>query len=299
MGIACPNWAGMATDFTTEVPYGLVQQMSPLVRRVLARNPSPYTYTGTGTYIIGVGEVAVIDPGPDDPAHIAAIAAAIEGERLAHILITHTHMDHSPAARPLQALLGGAIAGCAPLALEDDGPRIDAAFDRDYHPARVLADGEAVAGPGWTLRAIATPGHTSNHLCYALEQERALFSGDHVMGWSTSVVSPPDGDMAAYMRSLALLLERDDLLYYPTHGPPVTEPQRLVRGMIAHRRQRERQVLNLLAEGAGHIDSMVKSMYAMVDQRLLPAAARSVLAHLIDLEARGVVRREGDIWMPV
>lgn len=289
----------MSGDFSTEAPYGAVQQISPLVRRVLAHNPSPYTYTGTGTYIIGTGQVAVIDPGPADPTHIAAIASAIAGEKLTHILITHTHNDHSPAARPLQAQLGGIIAGCAPLALEDDGPRVDAAFDRTYAPDRVLADGEAVTGPGWTLRAVATPGHTSNHLCYALAEERALFSGDHVMGWSTSVVSPPDGDMTAYMRSLALLLERDDQIYYPTHGPPVTEPQRLVRGMIAHRRQRERQVLNLLGDDVGDIDSMVKSMYAMVDPRLLPAAARSVLAHLFDLEGRGVVRRKGERWIRV
>ena len=289
----------MMPEFTPEAPYGAATPLSPLVRRVLAHNPSPYTYTGTGTYIVGTQEVAVIDPGPDDPAHIAAIAEAIAGERLAFILITHTHMDHSPAARPLQARLGGTIAGCAPLAIADDGLRFDAAFDRDYAPDRTLADGEAVAGPGWTLRAIATPGHTSNHLCFALEEERALFSGDHVMGWSTSVISPPDGDMAAYMRSLARLLERDDLLYYPTHGPPVADPQRLVRGMIAHRRQRERQVLTLLAEGVGDMDRMVKSMYAMVDQRLLPAAARSVLAHLIDLETRGAVRRRGEQWMLV
>ena len=194
-------------------------------------------------------------------------------------------------------MLGGRIAGCAPLALADGGPRADAGFDAGYAPDRVLADGEGVAGPGWTLRAVATPGHTSNHLCFGLEQEKALFSGDHVMGWSTSVVSPPDGDMAAYMQSLARLLDRDDAIYYPTHGPAVTEPKRLVKGMIAHRRQRERQVLDLLADGAGTIDAMVESMYAMVDRRLWPAAGRSVLAHLIDLEGRGIVTRKDDEWM--
>ena len=287
----------MTADPFAEAPYGAMEQLSPLVRRVLARNPSPFTYTGTGTYIVGHGEVAVIDPGPADPAHLDAVARAIAGERLTEILITHTHMDHSPGAAPLKAMLGGRIAGCAPLALADGGPRADAGFDAGYAPDRVLADGEGVAGPGWTLRAVATPGHTSNHLCFGLEQEKALFSGDHVMGWSTSVVSPPDGDMAAYMQSLARLLDRDDAIYYPTHGPAVTEPKRLVKGMIAHRRQRERQVLDLLADGAGTIDAMVESMYAMVDRRLWPAAGRSVLAHLIDLEGRGIVTRKDDEWM--
>lgn len=287
----------MTADPFAEAPYGAMEQLSPLVRRVLARNPSPFTYTGTGTYIVGHGEVAVIDPGPADPAHLEAVARAIAGERLTEILITHTHMDHSPGAAPLKAMLGGRIAGCAPLALADGGPRADAGFDAGYAPDRVLADGEGVAGPGWTLRAVATPGHTSNHLCFGLEQEKALFSGDHVMGWSTSVVSPPDGDMAAYMQSLARLLDRDDAIYYPTHGPAVTEPKRLVKGMIAHRRQRERQVLDLLADGAGTIDAMVESMYAMVDRRLWPAAGRSVLAHLIDLEGRGIVTRKDDEWM--
>ena len=287
----------MTADPFAEAPYGAMEQLSPLVRRVLARNPSPFTYTGTGTYIVGHGEVAVIDPGPADPAHLEAVARAIAGERLTEILITHTHMDHSPGAAPLKAMLGGRIAGCAPLALADGGPRADAGVDAGYAPDRVLADGEGVAGPGWTLRAVATPGHTSNHLCFGLEQEKALFSGDHVMGWSTSVVSPPDGDMAAYMQSLARLLDRDDAIYYPTHGPAVTEPKRLVKGMIAHRRQRERQVLDLLADGAGTIDAMVESMYAMVDRRLWPAAGRSVLAHLIDLEGRGIVTRKDDEWM--
>ena len=287
----------MTPDDFNEAPYGAVEQLSPLVRRVLARNPSPFTYTGTGTYIIGQGEVAVIDPGPDDPAHLEAIARAIAGERLAQILITHTHMDHSPGAAPLRAMLGGRIAGCAPLALADGGPRADAGFDASYTPDHVMADGEAVTGAGWTIGAVATPGHTSNHLCFALAEEKALFSGDHVMGWSTSVVSPPDGDMTAYLQSLARLLERDDAIYYPTHGPAVTEPKRLVKGMIAHRRQRERQVLELLGDGAHTIDAMVESMYAMVDRRLWPAAGRSVLAHLIDLEGRGAVQRKDDEWI--
>ena len=277
-------------------PYGAAEALSPLVRRVLARNPSPFTFTGTGTYIVGHGTVAIIDPGPADPEHLDAVAAAVAGETVSHFLITHTHMDHSPGAGPLRARLGGTIAGCAPLVLRDDGPRADAGFDPGYAPDHVMADGEAVAGPGWTLRAVHTPGHTSNHLCFALEEEGALFSGDHVMGWSTTVVAPPDGDMADYMASLAKLMGRSDVRYYPTHGAPVNEPQRLVKGMIAHRRQRETQILAQLAQGPRAIPAMVEQMYAAIDRRLWPAAGRSVLAHLIDLEARGRVRRAGDDW---
>jgi glyoxylase-like metal-dependent hydrolase (beta-lactamase superfamily II) len=277
-------------------PYGVAEILSPLVRRVLARNPSPFTFTGTGTYVVGQGTVAIIDPGPADPDHLDAVAEAVAGETVSHFLITHTHMDHSPGAAPLRARLGGVIAGCAPLVLRDDGPRADAGFDPGYAPDRVLADGEAVSGPGWTLRALHTPGHTSNHLCFALEEEQALFSGDHVMGWSTTVVAPPDGDMAAYMASLQKLIGRSDARYYPTHGAPVDEPQRLVKGMIAHRRQRETQILGLLADGPRAIPEMVERMYAAVDSRLWPAAGRSVLAHLIDLETRGQVMRDGEGW---
>lgn len=277
-------------------PYGVAERLSPRVRRVLARNPSPFTFTGTGTYIVGTGEVAIIDPGPAEPAHLDAVAEAVAGETVSAYVITHTHMDHSPGAAPLKARLGGSIMGCAPLVLRDDGPRADAGFDAGYAPDRVLADGEQVTGPGWTLTAVATPGHTSNHLCYALAEEAALFSGDHVMGWSTTVVAPPDGDMAAYMASLRLLLERDDRLYYPTHGKPVEEPQRFVKGLIAHRRQREGQILTQLGEGPRTIPAMVEQMYAAIDPRLWPAAGRSVLAHLIDLEHRGEVGRDGDGW---
>lgn len=270
--------------------------MEPLVRRLLAPNPSPFTYTGTETYIVGRGEVAVIDPGPALDEHVAAILAATEGERVTAILCTHTHRDHSPASRALQAATGAPIIGCAPLTLEDDGPRADAAFDPDYRPDRVLADGETVAGPGWTLEAVATPGHTSNHLCFALNETKALFSGDHIMGWSTTVVSPPDGDMADYMRSLDRLIARDDRIYYPAHGDPVTEPQRFVRAIATHRRQRERQILDLLEQEAQPIPAMVAVMYRGVDPRLHGAAGRSVLAHLIDLEARDRVWRDGDNW---
>lgn len=282
-------------DLSNE-PYAIAEQVSPLIRRVLARNASPFSYTGTQTYIIGTGEVAVIDPGPygDDPAHVGALVRVLEGERIAAILCTHTHRDHSPAAAPLKAATGAPVIGCAPLVLSDDGPRADAGFDPTYAPDRVLADGETLSGPGWSLTALHTPGHTSNHLCYALPQEKALFTGDHVMGWSTTVVSPPDGDMTDYMASLALLLERDDQTYYPAHGKPVDSPQRLVRGMMGHRKQREGQILRLLERGVGAIPAMVSEMYKGIDPRLHGAAGRSVLAHLIDLERRGFARENGN-----
>jgi glyoxylase-like metal-dependent hydrolase (beta-lactamase superfamily II) len=279
-----------------DFPTGLVEQVAPGIRRVLASNPSPFTFTGTQTYIVGEGEVGVIDPGPDLPEHVDAILAATKGEKIAAILCTHTHRDHSPASRPLAAVTGASIVGCAPLALDDDGPRADAAFDFAYAPDRVLADGEVVEGPDWRLVAVATPGHTSNHLCLALDGTGALFTGDHVMGWSTTVVSPPDGDMADYMRSLDLLLQRDDKVYFPAHGPPVEKPKRHVRALITHRRMREQQILRKLGEGEGRIPAMVEAMYQGTDPRLFPAAGRSVLAHLVDLEARGLVRREGEIW---
>jgi glyoxylase-like metal-dependent hydrolase (beta-lactamase superfamily II) len=240
--------------------------------------------------------MAVIDPGPDEEDHLAALLAAIGGAPLLAICCTHTHRDHSPAAAPLAARTGAPVIGCAPLTLDDDGPRADAAFDPGYAPDRVLVDGERVEGPGWTLEAVATPGHTSNHLCYALNESQALFTGDHVMGWSTSVVSPPDGDMSAYMASLAKLYDREDRVFYPAHGPQVDKPRQLVRGMIGHRRQRENQILRLLDGGVVDIPAMVATMYKGVDQRLWPAAGRSVLAHLIDLEGRGRVAREGEAW---
>jgi len=278
-------------------PYAVSERIEPLVRRVLAHNPSHFTYTGTQTYIVGAGdEVAVIDPGPDEPEHIEALLAAIGDAKVSAICCTHTHRDHSPAAIPLAARTGAPIIGCAPLALDDNGPRADAAFDISYRPDRILADGESVRGPDWTLTAVATPGHTSNHLCLALEESGALFTGDHVMGWSTSVVAPPDGDMAAYMASLQKLYDRHDRVYYPAHGPAVEKPRQLVRGMIGHRRQRENQIVRLLGEGVGRIEDMVARMYAGVDKALHPAAGRSVLAHLLDLERRGRVSRSGDIW---
>lgn len=285
-------------------PTGLAEQLEPLVRRILAPNPSPYTFTGTQTYIVGnAGEVAVIDPGPDDEDHIRAILDCIDGDRLVAILCTHTHRDHSPAAKPLAERAGAPVVGCAPLVLTSDEPRADEAFDPTYAPDRVLEDGEAMTGlcelGRWTLRAVHTPGHTSNHLCFALEESGALFTGDHVMGWSTSVVIPPDGDMGDYMKSLDKLQARDDRVYYSAHGAPIDKPRQLVRGMIGHRRQRENQILRLLGEGAKRIEQLVTLMYKGLDPRLTGAAGMSVKAHLLDLERRGQVGRSGDTWQTI
>lgn len=282
---------------TEDAPTGLAIALEPLVTRVLAGNPSPYTYTGTQTYLVGTTDLAVIDPGPDEPDHLAALLAAIDGRPVRAILCTHTHRDHSPAARALKAATGAAIIGCAPLALDDAGPRADASFDASYAPDRVLADGKQVAGEGWTLTAVATPGHTSNHLCFALEESGALFTGDHVMGWSTTVVAPPDGNMAAYMASLDKLMQRErDRVYYPAHGAPIERPQRFVRGLAGHRKQREGQILRLLGEGVGAVPAMVERMYVGLDPRLHGAASRSVLAHLEDLQTRGRVAADGEAW---
>ncbi|WP_432201978.1 MBL fold metallo-hydrolase [Erythrobacter sp. W53] len=279
-------------------PTGQAEEIEPLVRRVLAPNPSPYTYTGTQTYIVGMGDgCAVIDPGPDEREHLLALDAAIGDEHVCAIMCTHTHRDHSPASRGLAQRTGAPIVGCAPIAMDvTDGPRADEGFDPHYEPDRVLEDGEAMTGPGWTLRAVATPGHVSNHLCFALEESGALFTGDHVMGWSTSVIVPPDGDMADYMRSLDKIYERDDSIYYPAHGPAIEKPRQLVRSMIGHRRQRENQILRLLGEEAQSVEALVPQMYKGLDPRLNKAAALSVTAHIIDLERRGMVSGENDIW---
>ena len=280
-----------------EFPPGIAQPLEPLVTRVLARNASPYTHTGTQSFVVGgSGAVAIIDPGPVDDAHLDALLGVVGDRQVAAILCTHTHRDHSPGAKPLAERTGAAIIGCAALTMDDAGPRADAAFDVDYRPDRVLADGEAVAGDGWTLVAVATPGHTSNHLAFALPESGALFSGDHVMGWSTTIVSPPDGDMGDYMASLDKLLGRDDRVYYPAHGDQVDNPRRLVRGMLGHRKQREGQIARAIERGVHDIPTMVAGMYVGLHPKLLGAAERSVLAHLIDMERRGIVRREGATW---
>jgi glyoxylase-like metal-dependent hydrolase (beta-lactamase superfamily II) len=284
----------MAQAATVDAPYAKLDQVEPGIARVLAHNPSAFTYYGTQTYLVGEREVAVIDPGPDLPEHIDALEKAIGGRPVVAMMCTHTHRDHSPAAGPLAQRVKAPIIGCAPLALETVGPRADASFDGDYAPDRVLSDGEALEVDGKPIVVVATPGHTSNHLCFAYEG--ALFSGDHVMGWSTTVVVPPDGDMAAYMQSLDKLRQRSDRIYYPAHGPAVERPQQYVRHLMGHRMQREKQILNLLAERPREISDIVANAYPGLDQRLVAAAGGSVCAHLLDLERRGLVERQGELW---
>ena len=278
-----------------DAPYAQLEQLDGGISRLLAHNPSAFTYFGTQTYVAGDREIAIIDPGPDLPEHLDAIEQAIGGRRVVAIMCTHTHRDHSPASRPLAERTGAPIVGCAPLALETVGPRADASFDGDYAPDRVLADGEKIAVEGKPITAVATPGHTSNHLCFAYGD--ALFTGDHVMGWSTTVVVPPDGDMAAYMASLDKLRQRDDRVYYPAHGPPVTNPQQYVRHLVGHRMQREKQILSLVTEKPRPIPDIVANAYPGLDPRLVIAAGGSVLAHLLDLERRGLVENQGDSWI--
>jgi glyoxylase-like metal-dependent hydrolase (beta-lactamase superfamily II) len=281
-----------------QVEYGVVEQLTPLIRRVVARNPSPFTFKGTGTYIVGRGRVAVIDPGPDLAGHVTALLEALKGETVSHIVVTHTHLDHSPAAAAVQRATGAKTYGFGPHGsgrAEDRtgvGGVTEEGGDHAFRPDTALRDGDAVEGPGWRLVAVETPGHTSNHLCFALAEERALFSGDHVMGWSTSVIAPPDGDMAAYRRSLTKLLGRDDAVYWPTHGPAIPDPKPYVSAFIAHRREREAAILARLAQGDDTIPVIVDRVYLGLDPRLKGAAARSVLAHLVELVERGVVATE-------
>jgi glyoxylase-like metal-dependent hydrolase (beta-lactamase superfamily II) len=277
-----------------DTPYARLEQLEPGIARVLAHNPSAFTYYGTQTYLIGDQELAVVDPGPDLDEHVAALIAAIGGRGVAAICCTHTHRDHSPAARRLAEATGAPVIGCAPLALETVGPRADAAFDGDYGADRVMADGETIMVGDRALTAVATPGHTSNHLCFAYGD--ALLTGDHVMGWSTTVVVPPDGDMADYMASLHKLRERGDRIYYPAHGPPVTNPAQYLRGLIGHRLQREKQILRLVGEAPRAIPDIVAKAYPGLDPRLVTAAGGSVHAHLLDLAARGLVVSEEELW---
>jgi glyoxylase-like metal-dependent hydrolase (beta-lactamase superfamily II) len=265
--------------------YGVAEQVSPLIRRVVARNASPYTFRGTGTYIVGRGTVAVIDPGPALPEHIDAVIDALRGETVSHILVTHTHQDHSPAAAAVARATGAPTVAFGPhgvgSALDVGGSEEGA--DRDFAPDLIIRDGEEIIGPGWRIAAVHTPGHTSNHLCFALAEEKTLFSGDHVMGWSTSVISPPDGNMTDYMQSLDKLLPRPDAIYWPTHGPAITEPARHVQSFIAHRRDRREAILHHVAAGETTIPEIVAAIYPGLDPRLLGAAGRSALAHVFEL----------------
>jgi len=285
--------------------YGAVEEVTPLIRRVVAENPSAFTFTGTGTYIIGRGKVAVIDPGPDMESHVSALKRALQGEEVTHILVTHTHSDHSPASAPLKAATGAPIYAFGPHATGRPGDiDVEEGADRHFAPDVTLRHGDVIEGNGWTIEAVHTPGHTSNHICYALKEDHALFPGDHVMGWSTTVVSPPDGDMAAYMRSLKALLTRDDRVYYPTHGAPIKDPKSFVRALIRHREDREAEILACITEGRTRIPDMVTHMYRNVPTYLHPAAARSVLAHLIHMvETRrvatdGAPRPENEYRLP-
>ena len=277
-----------------DAPYAKLEPLQPGIARVLAHNPSAFTYYGTQTYLIGEDEIAVVDPGPDLPDHVDALVDAIAGRPVMAIMCTHTHRDHSPASRPLAKRTGAPIIGCAPLALADVGPRADAAFDTGYVPDRILQEGDTITVDGQAVTAVATPGHTSNHLCFAFRG--ALLTGDHVMGWSTTVVVPPDGDMAAYMASLDKLRRREEGVYYPAHGPAVTNPQQYVRHLIGHRMQREKQILRLVGEQERDIPDIVANAYPGLDPRLTVAAGGSVLAHLLDLERRGLVEHEGGLW---
>ena len=277
-----------------DVEYGRCDQVSPLIRRVIARNPGPFTFTGTGTYIIGKGEVAVIDPGPEMDEHLAAILAAVEGETVTHILITHHHLDHSPLARALAEETGAKIYGCAVEAHDEvTDVRLEAGNDRFEPDVSICGGGAVFKGPGWTVEAMATPGHTSNHICYALAEENCLFSGDHIMGWSTTVVTPPDGDMGDYMASLAAVKARGYARIWPTHGPPIIEVDAFLEAYAEHRRDRERQIVAQLEAGETRIKTMVPKMYVGTDPRLYGAASHSVFAHVLELVRSGRVSVEG------
>ncbi len=285
--------------FDREAPVaGRLDLVSPLVRRLVADNGGPFTFTGTCTYVVGRGRVAVIDPGPADPAHLAALLAALDGETVEEILLTHTHRDHADGVAALAAATGARITGCGPhrsarpLGL-DERNLLDASADRDHVPDLEMRDGDVLTGPGWTLEAIAVPGHTANHLAFALREEGTLFSGDHVMAWSTSIVAPPDGSMGDYMASLQKIGAREEGLYRPGHGGPVREPARFVRALIHHRRQREASIMTRLEKGDETIPAIVKTVYRGLAPALEGAAGLSVFAHLEDLVARGLAATEG------
>ena len=279
-----------------EFEYGSIAQLAPGIRRVIANNPGPFTFHGTGTYILGTGNVAVIDPGPDNPEHIEAILAGLEGETISHILVTHTHTDHSPGCRPLQAQTGAPTYAFGPHGAGklEEGVQVEEGGDMDFTPDHRIKHGDIIQGGDWTVECVYTPGHTSNHMCFALQEQKALFTGDHVMGWSTSIISPPDGDMAAYMRSLELLLERDDAVYWPTHGPSIVDPKAHVRAFIAHRLEREDQILKCIDEGTHLIREMVPLMYRDTPEFMYPAAARSVLAAMENLLQKNKVVADGN-----
>ncbi|GLS30713.1 Glyoxylase, beta-lactamase superfamily II [Mesorhizobium albiziae] len=287
-------------DFDTrfEPHYGEAIEIAPGIRRLTVNNPGPFTFHGTNSYIVGRNSLAVIDPGPEDADHLSALLSAIDGRPVSHIFVSHTHRDHSPLARLLQRETGAVIAAegphrpARPLRIGEINP-LDASADTDFAPDLVLADDSLVEGDGWSLRTILTPGHTANHAVFALEGTGVLFSADHVMAWATSIVAPPDGAMADYMASLDRLLERHDKVLLPGHGGPVKKPRAFMRGLKAHRKMRERAIVERLARGDRTIPDMVRAIYRDTDPRLHGAAGLSVLAHLEDLVARGVAVTNG------
>jgi len=274
------------------------QEVVPGVRRILTNNPSPFTFKGTLTYVVGRGKVAIVDPGPDDAAHIAAVLDAVRGETVTHIFVTHTHRDHSPAVPAIKAATGAQVLAEGPHRAArplhvGEAPRLDASNDTEFRPDRALADGEVVSGDGWTIEAITTPGHTANHMAFALKEQNLIFSGDHVMGWSTSIVAPPDGAMSDYMASLEKLSRRGEAIYLPGHGDAIRDAPAFVRHYIRHREGREASILHRLGKGAADVPTIVRAVYIGLDQRLVRAAGLSVLAHLEDLVARGKVATDG------
>ncbi|HLJ52540.1 MAG TPA: MBL fold metallo-hydrolase [Rhizomicrobium sp.] len=278
-----------------EPDYGRLVAVTPLISRVVANNPGPFTFKGTGVHIVGDKHVAVIDPGPNIPEHIEALQRALAGKRVTHILVTHCHSDHSPAAKPLKQWSGAKTYAFGPHGSGRDEfeAKVEAGGDLDFVPDVRVKDGELIRGDGFTFECVHTPGHTSNHMCFALKEEQALFTGDHIMGWSTTVVTPPDGNMTEYMASVKKLQARADKTLYPTHGAPVGEPKPFLAAYLEHRYEREAQILAAIKDGLDTIPAMVARMYANVDKGLHAAAARSVLAHLIKLEDEGRVAHEG------
>jgi glyoxylase-like metal-dependent hydrolase (beta-lactamase superfamily II) len=285
-------------DKRFDLPPGKVEEVVPGVRRLLVNNPSPFTFKGTLTYIVGRGQVAIIDPGPLDEAHITALLDAVRGETVTHIFVTHTHRDHSPATPRIKAATGALVLAEGPHRAArplnvGEAPRLDASNDTDFRPDRALADGEVVTGNGFTIEAVTTPGHTANHMAFAFKATDLVFSGDHIMAWSTPIVAPPDGAMSDYMASLQKLARRSEPIYLPGHGGMVREAPSFVQHYIRHRQGREASILHRLAKGEADIPTIVRAIYIGLDPRLIKAAGLSVLAHLEDLVTRGVVVTDG------
>jgi glyoxylase-like metal-dependent hydrolase (beta-lactamase superfamily II) len=287
-------------DKNLDLAPGKVDEPMPGVRRVMADNPGPFTFKGTVSYIVGRGKVAIVDPGPDDEAHVGALLEAVRHETVTHIFVTHTHRDHSPAVPAIKAATGATVyaegphRAARPLHIGELNP-LDASADHDFRPDIALKDGQVVSGNGWTIEAVATPGHTANHMAYALKEKNALFAGDHVMAWATSIVAPPDGAMSDYMASLMKLARRNEASYLPGHGPVIGDAPRFINYYILHRRAREESILHRLAKGSTDIPTLVRAIYIGIDPRLTGAAGLSVLAHLEDLVARGLVETDGQV----